>query len=297
MITLKSLLAVTIACCSFSRLAQAEEGEFESKAVKIHYVTAGEGEAIVLIHGWMSDSNMWGQDSHGNTKLDTAGVPGFQVIAIDCRGHGKSGKPHEKGAYGAEMANDIVRLLDHLKIKRAHLVGYSMGAFIAGKVAATCPDRVLSIIYGGQAPLIKGEASGSKEIDIFAQAVEDGKGLGPYLMYVWPKDRPKITLAQANAITKSMSRGKDVQAFAAAGLSFDKLQVSVSALRKCKAPILFIYGSKESNSLKSKVANLCKVLGQVEIKVVEGADHISTLTNPEFGLTLVKFLNAHKTVE
>ncbi len=276
------------------RLAQGAEGVFDSKGVKIHYDIAGEGEPIVLIHGWMSDASMWGADSRGNTKLDTAGVPGFQVIALDCRGHGKSGKPHDKNAYGAEMAYDVVRLLDHLKIRRAHLVGYSMGAFIAAKVAATVPNRVISIVYGGQAPLIKGEPTGSKEIDVFAKAVADGKGLGPYLMYVMPPDRPKINLAQANALTNVLYGKKDVQAFATAGLSFDKLQVSLSDLKKCKAPSLYIYGSKESDSLKAKVANLCKVLGRGEVKVVEGGDHVSTLAKPEFGLTLVQFLKSHK---
>jgi len=69
------------------------------------------------------------------------------VIAIDARGHGKSGKPADAKAYGAEMGQDIVRLLDHLKIPRAHIVGFSMGAIIVGHLVTTNPDRFISATF------------------------------------------------------------------------------------------------------------------------------------------------------
>jgi pimeloyl-ACP methyl ester carboxylesterase len=172
---MRSLLGtMAIASCLLPSLGYAADEFFDSKGVKIHYVTAGKGEAVVLIHGWMSDSTMWGRDSSGNAKPNT--LEGFQSIVIDCRAHGKSDKPHDPKKYGVEMANDVVRLLDHLKIKKAHLIGYSMGAFIAGKVAAMHPGRVLSVIYGGQAPLLAGtKSTGPSEVDIFAKAVDEGK--------------------------------------------------------------------------------------------------------------------------
>src|SRR5262245_27112372 len=148
-----SLLTVLVTCCLAPRPVVAADEVFDSNGVKIRYVTEGKGEPVVLIHGWMGDSSMWGADSSGNTKLK--GADGFQLIAIDCRGHGKSDKPHEVDKYGPEMAADLVRLLDQLKIEKAHLIGYSSGSFIAGKVASTHPERVRSIVYGGQAPLVK----------------------------------------------------------------------------------------------------------------------------------------------
>ncbi len=118
----RALLTIAFTALAMHRVALATEGLFESHGAKIHYVTEGEGEAVVLVHGWMSDVSMWGpRDAAGNVKLK--GLPGFQVIALDCRGHGNSDKPHEKEKYGPEMAADVVRLLDHLKIKRAHLIG------------------------------------------------------------------------------------------------------------------------------------------------------------------------------
>lgn len=296
MMKFKALVGVVVAFCAMAQFARATDDVFDSKGVKIRYVTEGQGEAIVFIHGWLGDSSMWGQDGAGNTKLPNS--PGYQLIALDCRGHGKSDKFYDSKKYGAEMAADVVRLLDHLKIKKAHLVGYSMGAFIAGKVAATHPERVLSVIYGGQAPLIIGTkrdpSAGPGEVEVFAKAVEEGKGLGSYLLAVWPPDKPKPTLDQANAITKYLYGAKDVKALAAAGLSLGDLAVSMEDLKKCKAPVMFIYGSKEPEVLKERVALLRKTLGQGELTVVEGADHMSTLSSPEFKVAISKFLTSFK---
>lgn len=278
---LKGLSALIAVAWAVLSQAQSTDSTFDSNGVKISYVTEGKGEAVVLIHGWMSDVKMWGPKL---TPLD-----GFQIIALDCRGHGKSDKPHDVVKYGTEMAEDVVRLLDHLKIKRAHLIGYSMGTYIVGKVAATHPDRVLSVIYGGQAPLLIGEA-GSKEIDVFAKAVEEGKGLAPYLLFV----RPELTPQAAEAFAKILYDGKDVKAWAAAGQSFKGLEVNTEDLKKCKVPTLFIHGSKEAESTKTRVAALSKILVGSELKVIEGADHVTTLPNPAFGEALVKFLRASR---
>src|SRR5436190_11906301 len=115
------LAALVVGCLVIS--AHAADDTFDSNGVKIRYVTEGTGVPVVLIHGWMGDSTTWGRDKSG-TKLKPP--DGFQVIALDCRGHGKSDKPHDPAKYGPEMAADVVRLLDHLKIEKAHLVGYSM---------------------------------------------------------------------------------------------------------------------------------------------------------------------------
>ena len=289
------LLAMFVAFYLAPCPADATDGMFDSNGVKIRYVTEGTGEPVVLIHGWMADSSMWGRDPSGNTKLNTARSEGFQLIALDCRGHGQSDKPHDQKQYGAEMAADVVRLLDHLKIEKAHLIGYSMGAFIAGKVAATHPKRVLSVVYGGQAPLVAGmKSSGSSEVDIFAKAVDEGRDLGSYIIAVMPAGRPKPTEAQASAMAKLMFGGKDVKAFAAAGRSFKDLEVTPKQLRKCKAPVLFIHGGNESDYVKDRVAAVRKLLGRGELKIVAGGDHSTTLIKPEFGSAVLEFLRSVK---
>ncbi len=291
----RSLRVWLVVLCLAPGFLYAEEGVFDSNGVKIRYVTEGTGEAVVLIHGWMGDSSMWGRDPSGNTRLNTKDTDGFQLIALDCRGHGKSDKPHDPAKYGPEMAADVVRLLDHLKIEKAHLIGYSSGAFIAGKVAATHPERVLSVVYGGQAPLVAGtKAPTSSEVEIFAKAVDEGKDLGSYIIAVTPAGRPKPTEDQAKAIAKFLYDGKDVKAFAAAGRSFPKLEVTRKQLRKCKAPMLFIHGGNESDYVKGRVAAVRKLLGRGELKIVEGGDHMTTLTKPEFSAAIVGFWRSVK---
>lgn len=290
----RSLLTMFVVCLLVPRPVDAADDVFDSNGVKIRYVTVGTGEPVVLIHGWMGDSSMWGRDQAGNTKLK--GADGFQVIALDCRGHGKSDKPHDPAKYGPEMAADVVRLLDHLKLEKAHLIGYSSGAFIAGKVAATHPERVLSVVYGGQAPVIAEsvKASDFSECDVFAKAVEEGKGLGSYIIAITPAGKTKPSEDQANAIAKFLYDGKDVKAFAAAGRGFKDLAVTGEQLKKCKAPILFIHGGNESDHVKGRVAAVHKLLGRGEVKIVEGADHITTLAKPEFASALIEFLRTNK---
>lgn len=290
------LWLVLTASLAGAQPVHAEDAFFDSNGVRIRYVTAGQGEAVVLIHGWMSDSSMWGRDRAGNTKLNTTGADGFQLIALDCRGHGQSAKPTDPAQYGPEVAEDVIRLLDHLKIDKAHLLGYSSGAFIAGKIAAMHPDRVLSIVFAGQAPLV-GELKPTAfaEVETFAQLVDEGKDLGDYIIAVTPANKPKPSQAQAKAIAKFLFAGKDVQALALAGRGFKQLTLSVDELNQCQAPILFLHGANESDYVKNRVAIAHKLLGRGEIKTIPGGDHLTTLSKPEFTTAVLTFLKSNKT--
>lgn len=284
--TVLSLLVFT----ALSTVAHAQEGSFDVDGVPVHYVSAGEGEALVLLHGWMADTTMWGRDERGKTKLDTAGAEGFRLIALDCRGHGASGKPLEPEKYGVELAEDVVRLLDHLKLEKAHLLGYSSGAFIAGHVAATHPERVLSVVFADQAPLVTGALSSFEEVELFARLVDEGADLAEYVLAVTPANLPKPTLAQARAYADFLFADKDVQAIARAGLSFPALEVTPEAFARCRAPLLFIHGENESAHVKGRVASVRTLLGRGELVVVPRGDHLTTLMQPEFTPAVLAFL-------
>ena len=119
--------------------------DFDSAGVKIHYFVQGSGEPVILIHGLYSSARMnW--DLPGTSALI---AKSFRVIALDCRGHGQSDKPMAEGAYGTNMVEDVVRLMDHLHIEKARVAGYSMGGMIAMKLAVTHPDRVTRVVLGG----------------------------------------------------------------------------------------------------------------------------------------------------
>src|SRR5881409_3760238 len=111
-----------------------------SNDIRIRYVDEGDGPAVVLVHGYLGNIERHWIKSRVFADL----VKDHRVVALDCQGHGKSDKPARPDAYGAEMGEDIVRHLDHLHIARAHIVGFSMGAIIAGHLLTTDPDRFLS---------------------------------------------------------------------------------------------------------------------------------------------------------
>jgi pimeloyl-ACP methyl ester carboxylesterase len=105
------------------------------------------GEPILLIHGFASNHRV----NWVNPRwVETLTHDGRRVIAFDNRGHGESDKPTDPAAYhSALMAGDALRLLDHLGVGRADVMGYSMGARIAAFLALANPDRVRRLILGG----------------------------------------------------------------------------------------------------------------------------------------------------
>ncbi|HEY7229477.1 MAG TPA: alpha/beta hydrolase [Pseudolabrys sp.] len=120
---------------------------FRNGDVEIAYLDEGEGEPIVLVHGFASTKEVNWVQPGWITVLTRAGR---RVIALDNRGHGKSSKLYEPSAYhSATMAGDVRALLDQLHIERADVMGYSMGARIAAFLTVGNPDRVRSVIFGG----------------------------------------------------------------------------------------------------------------------------------------------------
>src|SRR5688572_14555099 len=121
---------------------------FDSNGVQIRYVQQGAGAPVVLLHGYTGTL-----DRHFVANGVFAAIAkDHRAIAMDLRAHGKSGKPHDPKTYGDELAKDVVRLLDHLKIQRAHIVGYSLGAILAGRLIVTDPERLASVAFIGAHP-------------------------------------------------------------------------------------------------------------------------------------------------
>lgn len=120
---------------------------FQHDGIETAYLDEGEGEPIVLVHGFASTKEVNWVNTAWVTTLTRAGR---RVIALDNRGHGKSSKPTDQASYHtAKMADDVVALLDHLKIERADVMGYSMGARITAYLALNHATRVRSAILGG----------------------------------------------------------------------------------------------------------------------------------------------------
>ncbi|HET6839214.1 MAG TPA: alpha/beta hydrolase [Bradyrhizobium sp.] len=140
---------------------------FHNGAVEISYLDEGEGDPILLVHGFASSKNVnWVYP----TWVSELKKDGRRVIALDNRGHGDSGKLYDPEEYRLPvMAGDVTALMDHLNIERADIMGYSLGSRMTAVLAKYEPHRLRSAIFGGIGiGLIEGGGPGEN----VAQALE-----------------------------------------------------------------------------------------------------------------------------
>jgi non-heme chloroperoxidase len=224
---------------------------FQSNGVKIAYAIKGKGEPVVLIHGWLS-SALINWELPGITALL---AKDFQVIEFDCRGHGFSGKPTREEAYGKELVEDVLRLLDHLKVKKAHIVGYSLGSIIACHFLAKHPDRVLSGTLGGMGWLNQVAALGFLSV---------------------PRDDPR---ADAKAVCFR---------------SLNKLTLTAKEIKSIKVPVTVLVGKKDELVKKLCVQPLLTVRKDWPVVEIDGADHLTCIVMPQFKKEIHKWLTRQK---
>ena len=166
-ITLYFVLCLTMMASTTFAQEKPKDGYFTTKdGIKIHYLIQGQGTPVILIHGYTGSA-------YGNwfrNGVAQALVKNHKVVAIDCRNHGLSDKPD--GPTGRGKADDVIEMMDHLKIQKAHFHGYSMGGAIVGRLLALIPDRMITASFGG---------SGLPEVDqeMRAKVPADTQGTDP----------------------------------------------------------------------------------------------------------------------
>jgi pimeloyl-ACP methyl ester carboxylesterase len=147
---MRTTVAFSLLCLLQLPIARAQDAPglrdqfLDSGGVKIHYVEQGSGDPVILLHGNGGSVKEW-TDSGLLQNL----AHDFRVIAMDARGHGLSDKPHDPKAYGRQMSLDVLRLMDHLGLRKAHIVGYSMGGQTVAHLIVIAPERFASAVMGG----------------------------------------------------------------------------------------------------------------------------------------------------
>ncbi|MEM6702571.1 MAG: alpha/beta hydrolase [Acidobacteriota bacterium] len=274
------LRAVTLGLCvalSFASVLPAldsEESTFVSDGAKIRYIEAGQGEPVVLIHGFTASAEAnWVLPGIYN-KLGED----FRVIAIDNRGHGKSDKPHDAGEYGDKMVNDVVALLDHLELEKAHVVGYSMGGLITMRLLALAPERVLSATVGGAGWRPPGVEDPLMET--LAKSLESGQGAGPLIEALNPVGAEPPTQEQIAMANQMILAQNDPKALAAVIRGMANLGVERDTLEKNSVPTLALIGSLDP--LKEGVDAMDGVMKELTVQVIDGADHMTALMSPQY---------------
>jgi pimeloyl-ACP methyl ester carboxylesterase len=260
---------------------------FDSNGVRLRYVEQGQGPAIVLMHGYTgtADRHFLANGVFANLAKD------HRVIAIDLRGHGKSGKPSTASAYGREMALDVVRLLDHLKIEHAHVLGYSLGAMIAGRLATLHPERLIGIAYIAALPL----RTTDTYMENFAEtSVKELESDMPFKSLVMALQPPGAKAPSDDEIRKAVAplvAANDVKALAALWRGYKGLAVTGEQLKAIPVPSIVITGSEDMSA--AGVPELNKTHSQIRTVVVQGAQHggpEGVMRRPEFMTALRAFL-------
>ena len=258
--------------------ASAEDKFFNSDGVRLRYVEQGQGEPVVLLHG----NGAWIEVMWGDTGVMGALSKRYRVIALDSRGYGKSDKPHDPAAYGQRMGDDVVKLLDHLGLRRAHIVGYSMGARITSWLVVNHPDRVISATLGASTYYVD-TPDERKSFEVLAREAETGS-----FAALVKRENPGMTDAQVTAFLASRAQTNDVRAIAAAQRGMTGLFISESAIAATKIPVLHVIGSLDTSRLPASRHFKNVVLPKAEFLVIEGATH----TGPQGLFRRSEFVNA-----
>ncbi|HDP34786.1 MAG TPA: alpha/beta hydrolase [Candidatus Hydrogenedentes bacterium] len=258
---------------------------FESDGLRLHYVEKGTGTPVILVHGFaITLGGNWFLP-HIFQRLARE----YRVIAFDNRGHGRSTRFYKPEDYGTRFVEDIIRLMDHLNIEKAHVIGYSLGGFITLKLIEMYPERLLSAAPCGAGWTQDPE----KELVIsekIATSLEGGTGFLPLLEWLEPPGKPKRKRMIA-VINAFMCWLFDVKAMAAIMRSFHQLMVSEEALRANKVPALAIVGGKDPFCKFAK--QLAEVTSNLELVIVPNGDHGTTVISGKTIRALRKFLEEH----
>lgn len=278
--------AIALVTAGLSLPGVAQDRFFNSNGVRIRYLEQGTGEPVVLIHGYGG----WIERNWIATGVFQELAKNYRVIALDCRGHGKSDKPHDPKQYGPEMAMDVVRLLDELKIPKAHIIGYSMGGTITAKLLTMEPARFLTATLGGGGGGLSMTAAQQAFFEQLGAEVETGS-LRTLIQALAPKDRPMPTDEQIKTVEGAILAGQDLVALGAVARSFKSLAITEAQVAAIDVPTLAIVGTADPNL--AGVNKLHGAMPKLQVVTIDGATHLDASGRPQFIAGLQAFLQAN----
>jgi len=287
------LLTALILCASAAALPAdlPVDRYYESNGVRIRYLERGAGAPVLLVHGFTGIiERSW---------IETGVLPDLardhRVIAFDLRGHGKSDKPREPRAY-EEIGRDVIRLLDHLGLARAHLVGYSLGGIIVAKLLTTHPERFISATLGGASHRRGRGARSDLAAEAAAVEMETGLAYRTLILSTAPTDQPPMSDEAVRLRSQAIVARNDPLAHAALMRARRALLVTDAEMAAVRVPALAIVGNADSTLARVKA--LHAAWPALKVMVVEGAVHPTNHqrglpSRPEFVAAIREFIKAN----
>jgi pimeloyl-ACP methyl ester carboxylesterase len=245
---------------------------FDSDGVRIVYSDEGEGEPILLIHGFASNvATNW----IGPGWVRRLTEAGRRVIAYDNRGHGHSEKLYDSSLYGAPaMAEDARRLLDHLGIERADVMGYSMGARIAAFLVLEHQTRVRSLVLAGMGiNLVRGMV-----------------GTGPIARALEAPRIEDVTNDTARSFRAFAEQtGSDLKTLAAC-MRGPREKITPDDLAQIGVPTLVAVGSEDV--IAGSGQELASLIPGAQLLDIAGRDHMKAVGDASFKQGVLDFLTS-----
>ena len=243
---------------------------FLSDGVRIAYWDEGEGEPILLIHGFASNvATNWIDPGW----VSTLTASGRRVIAFDNRGHGQSEKLYEPERYGAPtMAEDARALLDHLGIEQADVMGYSMGARISAFLVLKHPARVRSIILAG----------------LGINMVRGMVGTGPLAKALEARSIDEVANDTARSFRAFAEHTRSDLAALAACMRGPREKITPELLAGIKVPVLVAVGTEDV--IGGSGAELAALIPGAKLLDIKGRDHMKAVGDASFKRGVLDFL-------
>ena len=251
---------------------------------EIAYDVAGNGPAVVLLHGAFMDRRTWDRQMPALAKS-------YRVVRYDMRPFGESSKPEKP----YRTTDDLLQLLDHLKIAKAYLIGHSLGGQVAMDFALTYQDRVAGLVMAGAAPsgTVPPAEEGKAIAAVFAAAREGDEALLKawlnHPLWAVARTRPDL-LAELEASTR-----RNLSLFKMPFQPFLPMDPpAINRLREIKVPTLIVVGDRDVPSLHESARMMAKTLPQATLQFVPGADHALPMGwADDFNRIVLEFLIRH----
>src|SRR6202140_954576 len=247
---------------------------FHNGAVEIAYLDEGEGDPILLVHGFASTKNVnwvypaWVSELKKN---------GRRVIALDNRGHGDSGKLYDAREYEiGTMAGDVTALMDHLNIERADIMGYSLGGRMTAYLAQSRPQRLRSAIFGGIGMgLIEGGGPGENVAEALeASSLDD------------------VTDPVGRTFRASPAHPRSDRRALAACLGGSRRLMTKEEAAGIAVPVLIAVGTSD------EIAGSAEALGQIipgaQVLDIPNRDHMRAVGDKVYKTGVLEFLSRRK---
>jgi pimeloyl-ACP methyl ester carboxylesterase len=255
-----------------------------NQRVRIYYEVEGEGPPVVLHHGLAGSLEAWRDQGYARALVrgarrelgyTDASQPGFKLILIDARGHGRSDKPLQAEAYRVEfMAADVVAVLDALRLPKAHYWGYSLGAAVGFTLAGHARDRIASFILGCYSPYGARTESERKLGEWFAQAMASAReqGMEAYVDALERYSRPVPSGLRARLLAN------DPRALFTMTKTIYRWQGVGQVLPAIGVPCLFYAG--EADPWLASMREGAAQVPRADFLVLRGEDNFSAFYNP-----------------